>query len=213
MIRVFLLDDHELSRFGNRHILEGGGDIEIVGEGASGEDALDTLPEVRPDILLCDLFLPGMSGVEVVHHVLWRLPATRVIVLSAQCEGPLPRRLLDAGIHGYLAKGCRPSELQHAVRSVHAGERYLCSATARHLALNSLADGPASPFDRLSQRELQVMVMLLRGVDSHDIARRLFVSPKTISSHKSNALLKLGVSDMAQAMRMALREGVVDPRG
>lgn len=211
MIRVFVLEDHALIRSGFRHILEGAAGIDLVGDCGTGEEALAALPRLRPDILLCDLFLPGVSSAEVTERVLHGTLPTRVIALSAQQAGPLPRRLLDAGVHGYLAKGCTVSELLHAIRIVHAGGRYVSDDVARNLAWHSIDHAGASPFEALSTREMQVVLLLLRGERCQDIAKRLFRSKKTISSHKRNALAKLGVRDLPAVTRMAIRYGVIDP--
>ena len=211
MIRVFLLDDHALARAGFRSILEHAGDLAVVGDCGTGEEALAMLPEAQADILLCDLYLPGMSGVEVAERILRTLPRTRVIALSAQAEGPLPRRMLDAGAHGYLCKGSPVSELLAAIRTVHAGGRFISTTVARHLAMKSLASASDSPFDTLSARELQVMLLFLRDRRCDDIARRLFISRKTVSSHKTNALRKLGVEDLSAAMRLAIQYSVIEP--
>ena len=211
MIRVFLLDDHELTRTGFRYILDRAGDIEIVGDSGTGEAALAALPALAPDILLCDLYLPGVSGVEVAERVLRGKSRTRVIALSAQHEGPLPRRLLQAGVHGYLCKGCTVGELLLALRTVHGGERYISNSVARHLALQNVSSGDASPFNNLSPREMEVMLALLQGRRCQDIAAQLFLSRKTVSTHKMNALKKLGVSDMPAVTRLALRYSLIDP--
>jgi two-component system, NarL family, invasion response regulator UvrY len=211
MIRVFVLEDHELIRSGFRHILENAAGIELVGDCATGEEALAALHRLRPDVLLCDLFLPGISGAEVAERVLRGPLPTRVIALSAQDAGPLPRRLLAAGAHGYLAKGCTVTELLLAIRTVHGGGRYVSDAVARHMALHDIDHDSRSPFECLSAREMQVVLLLLRGERCQDIATRLFRSKKTISSHKRNALAKLGVRDMPAVTRMAIRYGLIDP--
>jgi DNA-binding NarL/FixJ family response regulator len=211
VIGVFLLDDHELTRAGFRLILDGAADITVVGDCGTGEEALDALPRLQPDVLLCDLYLPGISGVEVAERVLRGGSPTKVIALSAQDEGPLPRRLLEAGAHGYLCKGCSIGEMLLAIRSVHRGERYISRSVAMHLALQHLSTATRSPFDALSPREMEILLLLLRGLRGNDIARRLHLSKKTISTHKMHALAKLGVSDMPALTRLALRHAVIDP--
>lgn len=211
MITVFLLEDHELTRTGFRYILERVDDFSVVGDCGTGEEALTVLPQLKPDILLCDLYLPGTSGVEVAERVLRGTLPTRIIALSAQHEGTLPRRLLAAGVHGYLCKGCAVSEMLAAIRAVHRGERYVDNDVARHMAMHSLNTMKESPFDELSVRELEVVLLLLRGLRCQEIATRLHLSKKTISSHKMNALAKLGVRDMPAVTRLALRHALIDP--
>lgn len=211
MIRVLLLDDHELSRAGYRMILESGGDAAVVAEAASGEEALPLVARLHPDVLLCDLYLPGISGLTVAQRVLATAPGTRVVVLSAQDDGPVPRQVLALGVHGYLSKGAPPHELRAAVRAVHAGDRYVGSAVARKLVLSQLAVPAGSPFDALTTRELEVVLMLLRGHGGMAIARHLRRSRKTVSSHKTNAFAKLGVRSVASLARLAAQHALIEP--
>lgn len=211
MIRVLLLDDHELSRAGYRLILESGGDAVVVAEAASGEEALALVARFRPDVMLCDLYLPGISGMTVARRVLATAPDTRIVVLSAQDEGPVPRRALELGVHGYLSKGALPHELRAAVRAVHAGERFVGATVARNLVLADLSATGGSPFDRLTPREMEVVLMLLRGHGGMAIARHLRRSRKTVSSHKANAFRKLGVRSIAALARLAQQHALIEP--
>lgn len=211
MIDLFLLDDHELTRTGFRFILGREKDIEVVGDCGNGEEALGLVRRLRPHVLLCDLYLPGISGLEVTERVVQLDIGTRVIVLSAQPEGPLPRKLMEAGAYGYLCKGCSPSEMLRAIRSVAQGQRYLGGSVAQHLALDSLGNAGQSPFDQLTSREFETLLMLMQGYRVFEIAERLSLSDKTVSSHKYNAFDKLGVRDLSALTRLALRWRVLDP--
>ena len=211
MIQLFLLDDHELTRTGFRFILGREKDIEVVGDCGTGEEALIQVRNLKPDVLLCDLYLPGVSGLEVTERVVQMQVGTRVIVLSAQPEGPLPRRLMEAGAFGYLGKGCTPGEMLRAIRTVAQGQRFLGGSVAQHLALDSLTNAGQSPFDQLSTRELETILLLMQGLRVYEIAERLRLSDKTVSSHKYNALDKLGVRDLSSLTRLALQWRVVDP--
>jgi DNA-binding NarL/FixJ family response regulator len=211
MIQLFLLDDHELTRTGFRFILGREKDIEVVGDCGSGEEALVQVRRLRPHVLLCDLYLPGVSGLEVTERVVQMQVGTRVIALSAQPEGPLPRRLMEAGAYGYLGKGCTPGEMLRAIRTVAQGQRFLGGSVAQHLALDSLTNAGASPFDQLSTRELETVLLLMQGLRVYEIAERLRLSDKTVSSHKYNALDKLGVRDLSSLTRLAMQWRVVDP--
>jgi len=211
MIQLFLLDDHELTRTGFRYILGREKDIEVVGDCGSGEETLVQVRRLRPDVLLCDLYLPGVSGLEVTERVVQMAVGTRVIVLSAQPEEPLPRRLMEAGAFGYLGKGCSPNEMLRAIRTVAKGQRFLGGSVAQHLALDSLSNGGASPFDQLSTRELETILLLMQGLRVYEIAEKLRLSDKTVSSHKYNAFDKLGVRDLSSLTRLALQWQVVDP--
>lgn len=211
MIEVLLLDDHELTRTGFRFILGREADIVVVGDSGCGEETLHLVRKLRPHVLVCDLYLPGISGLEVTERVVQMDTGTRVIVLSAQPEGPLPRKLMEAGAHGYLCKGCRASELVRAIRAVAEGQRYLGGSVAQHLALDSLAHAGQSPFEQLTARELETLLMLMQGYRVFEIAERLNLSDKTVSSHKYNAFDKLGVRDLSSLTRLALRWRVIDP--
>jgi two-component system invasion response regulator UvrY len=212
MIRVYLVDDHELVRTGFKLILAKEVDIEVVGEAGSGEEALAQIRRVKPDIVLCDLHLPGVSGLEVTERIVRAEQGTRVIVVSVQLEGPLPRRLLEAGASGYLSKGCSADELLRAIRDVSRGKRYLAIEVAQQMALGSLsASTAASPFDALSTRELEVVMLLVQGERMASIGERLKLSAKTIATHKYNALAKLGIKDLAALTRLAIQHGLSDP--
>ncbi|MBS0456520.1 MAG: response regulator [Proteobacteria bacterium] len=208
MIRVYLLDDHALVRTGLRLILSGETDIEVVGEAESGEDALPAIRRLKPDVVLCDLHLPGVSGMEVTDRIV-RGGHTRVIIVSVQEDGPMPRRLLAAGASGYLGKACAAEELLRAVREVARGKRYLGAEMAQKMALDAGSDG--NPFAQLSAREHEVALMLCHGLRPEDIARRLSLSPKTIATHKARLLQKLGVGDAMSMARMAQQYGLLDP--
>lgn len=210
MISVFLLDDHALVRTGFRMILDSQADMEVVGEAATGEDGLLQLRKLKPDVVLCDLHLPGVSGLEVTERIVRGEYGTRVIIVSVQEDGPMPKRLLDAGAFGYLGKGCDAAELLRAIRDVARGKRYLAGELAQRLALGGL-DQSTSPFDALSPRELEVAMMLSQGMRMEDIAQRLSLSPKTVATHKYRLYDKLDVHDTVALARMAGQYGLTDP--
>lgn len=208
-IRVYLIDDHALVRTGMRLILEQQVDIEVIGESDSGEAALPEVRRLQPDVVLCDLHLPGISGLEVTERLAHGCAAMKVIIVSVQEDGPLPRRLLDAGALGYLGKGGDARELLHAVREVAKGRRYLGSNIARHLALMTI-NGDGSPFDKLSRREMEIALLLVQGLRQEAIAKRLNLSAKTVNTHKSRLFEKLGVEDVVSLARMAGQYGLSD---
>ena len=208
-IRVYLVDDHALVRAGMRMILAGEVDIEVVGEADSGEVALTQIRQLKPDVVLCDIHLPGLSGLEVTERITGGALETKVIAVSVLEDGPMPKRLLDAGASGYVGKGGDASELLRAVRDVARGKRYLASSVAQAIALSSVS-GDSSPFDGLSGRELEVSLLLLRGLRQEEIARRLSLSAKTVNTHKSRAFEKLGIRDTVALARLASQYGMVD---
>ncbi|MGS1079364.1 response regulator [Pseudoxanthomonas beigongshangi] len=209
-IRVFLIDDHALVRTGMRMILAQETDLEVVGEAESGEEALPLIRKLKPDVVLCDLHLPGYSGLEVTERVVRGDQDTRVIIVSVLEDGPLPKRLLEAGASGYLGKGGDAQELIRAVRDVARGKRYLGSSVAQNLALLNVT-GDGSPFDALSPRELEVAMLLIQGLRQEEIAKRLSLSAKTVNTHKTRLFEKAGVSDNIALARLAAQYGLLDP--
>jgi len=210
-IRVFVLDDHVMVRAGVCMLLGTQPELEVVGQAESGEDALPMLRRLRPDVLLCDVHLPGISGLEVTERVVRGGYGTRVIVVSAQQEGPMPRRAIEAGASGYVGKAHDATELLRAVRDAARGKRYLASGIAQQMALEGIVGNGGSPFDALSPREMEVALLLIQGLRQEDIARRLSLSAKTINTHKARLFEKLGVRDPIALARMASRYGVEDP--
>jgi DNA-binding NarL/FixJ family response regulator len=209
-LRVFLIDDHALVRTGLKMILAGQTDIQVVGDAESGEEALPQLRALKPDVVLCDLHLPGLSGLEITERITRSDLPTRVIIVSVLEDGPLPKRLLEAGAAGYVGKAGDAVELLRAVRDVARGKRYLGSNVAQNLALSSM-DGASCPFDALSPRELEVAMLLVQGLRQEDIAKRLSLSAKTVNTHKSRLFEKMSISDTISLARLATQYGLLDP--
>ncbi len=208
-IRVYLIDDHALVRTGMKLILGQEVDIEVVGEAESGEQALPVIRQLKPDVVLCDLHLPGISGLEITERLARGSTGCKVIIVSVLEDGPLPKRLLDAGASGYLGKGGDAQELVRAVRDVARGRRYLGNNIAQNMALSSVQGGD-SPFDALSPRELEVAMLLVQGLRQETIARRLSLSAKTVNTHKSRLFEKLGIDDPIALARLAGQYGLSD---
>ena len=211
MIRVFIVDDHALVRTGMRMILSAETDIEVVGDAESGEAAMPLVRSLKPDVVLCDLHLPGVSGLEVTERIVKGDFGTRVIIVSVLEDGPLPKRLLEAGASGYVGKGGDAAELLRAVRDVARGRRYLASGIAQYLALAGLDQGASSPFDLLSPRELEIAMLLVQGLRQEKIARRLSLSAKTVSTHKTRLFQKLDITDTVALARLAGQHGLMEP--
>ncbi|MBJ6980504.1 MULTISPECIES: response regulator [unclassified Luteimonas] len=209
-IRVYVVDDHALVRAGMRMILSAEADIEVVGEAESGEVALPQIRALKPDIVLCDLHLPGVSGLEVTERIVRGEYGPRVIVVSVLEDGPMPKRMIAAGAAGYVGKGGDAAELLRAVREVYNGRRFLASNVAHNLALSGLG-GDESPFDSLSPRETEVAMLLVQGLRQEEIARRLSLSAKTVNTHKTRLFEKLRIHDNIALARLASQYGMTDP--
>ncbi|MEE4639313.1 MAG: response regulator [Wenzhouxiangella sp.] len=211
MIKLMIVEDHELFRTGINNILGEVATIEVVAEASSGEAAIQLARRLTPDVILMDVGLPGLSGLETTERILKTQPDIRIIVLTAHAEPPLPARLLDIGASGYLTKGASAEELIAAIRAVHRGERYIGSEIAQQLALSLLPGTPSSPFQTLTSRELEVTLMLIQGMRASSIGEVLKLSPKTVATHKYRIYDKVGVRNEVDLLRLAIRHGLFKP--
>lgn len=210
MIRVLLCDDHALIRRGMRDTLVDAGDIEVLGEvGDYGSlrEALRSGP--RPDVLLLDINLPGRSGLDVLHVLKDEADAPRTLVVSMYAEEQYAIRCLRAGAFGYVNKGGDPSELVQAVRMVAQGRKYVTPEIAQMLVENLSAPQPEQAHHKLSDRELQTLVLIASGRRLSDIAEELLLSPKTVSVYRARVLEKLGLSNNSELTVYAIRQGLV----
>jgi two-component system invasion response regulator UvrY len=209
-IRVILTDDHAVVRMGFRLLLQGTHDIEVVGEAETGEDAVKRFVELRPDVLVMDLSMPGMGGLEAVTRALAKDPAARILILSAHEDTIHPKRVLKAGAVGYLSKCSAAEELIQAIRQVAGGKMYMEAAIAQQMAVEQIS-GDKSPVDILSAREFEVFLALAKGQSVNDIAEVLHLSPRTVGTHLYNIKQKLGASNQAEIAIIAVRAGSLDP--
>jgi len=207
MIRVMLVDDHDLVRTGVRRLLEDNSDLEIVGEACSGEEALDLLKEFNPDVVLMDLNMPGIGGLETTRKIKHHAPHVRVIIVTMVDDIMFPQRLMKAGASGYLTKGAKMDEIMRAIRDAMLNKRYISPDLAMKMA--TAADGDKSPFDELSERELQVLMMLMDGQRVTEISNKLFISPKTVSTYRSRLHEKLNVKTDIELTRLAIEHGII----
>jgi NarL family two-component system response regulator LiaR len=211
-IRVLIVDDHSVVREGLRAFLALQDGIEIAGEAADGEEAVEAAARLRPDVILMDLVMPRLDGVAAMRSLREQVPDARVIVLTSFLDDDKLLPALRAGAAGYLLKNAAPQELARAVRAAHAGEALLDPVVAARLVETLAADGGEQPLDRLTPREREVLVLIGRGFPNKRIARELEVSEKTVKTHVGHVLAKLGVHDRTQAAVFAVRAGLVDPR-
>lgn len=210
MIRVLLVDDHAVVREGYRRLLERHGDIAVVGEAATGDEALTLFGTTNPDIVVMDISLPGQSGIETMRHMLELNPETRVLMFSMHEDVIFARRALQAGAFGYVTKASAPSVLVEAVHEVAAGTRYLSATIATQLALRETAGVP-DPVEQLSARELEVLRQLVTGHSIRDIALAMGLNPKTVANHQSIIRQKFGAETAIQLLRMAEKMGLDGP--
>lgn len=208
MVRVLLVDDHKLIRVGLRNILEAQADIDVVGEAGDGEDAVKQARELKPNVVVLDINMPGTNGIEAARKLVRLEPAPRVLIVSVHKQEPVPARLLEAGAAGYVTKESAADEIVAAVRQVHAGRRYLSADIAREMALGQL--GGESPLASLSDREMEVLLLVAEGISLQEIADRLHVSPKTVATYRYRLFDKLDVTNDVELARFALRHGLVE---
>ncbi len=209
-IGVLIADDHAIVRQGLRTYLELQPDIQVVGEAQDGREAADKARELLPDIVLMDLVMPVVDGVEATRLVTAVSPSTRVIVLTSFSEDEKVFASIKAGAQGYLMKDVLPQELVRAIRTVHAGEAQLDPEIARKLMQEFTNPQPAAPKHDLTERELQVLTLIAQGKSNKEISDDLVLSEKTVKTHVSNILQKLHLSDRTQAAVYALRQKIVD---
>ncbi|KTD26536.1 two-component system response regulator LetA [Legionella micdadei] len=210
MIKVLIVDDHALVRMGIRRLLDDLPDMEVVADAESGEQALALVKSHKPDVVLLDMKMPGIDGREVTRRLKKSHPQVKVIAVTAMCAEPLPTRVLQLGAMGYLTKESGAEEMAAAIRKVSKGEKYLSAEIAQKMAINSLEAVQDSPFDLLSEREMQVMLMITRGMTVQDIADRLFLSSKTINGYRYRMFEKLGIKNDVELTFLAMKHRVIE---
>ena len=209
MIRVLLVDDHAVVRAGFRRLLDMAENITVVAEAESGASALEYCSDLRIDVAVIDLSMPGMTGLELIPHLRRVAAETQILVLSVHEREPFPSTALQRGAAGYLSKRCAPEELITAIRQIAQGERYLGRDIAKELAFDSVG-GFKTELEKLTPREFQVFTLLGRGKSVNDIAKEIFLSPKTVHVHRRNILRKLNAKSTADLVRIAIRNGVIE---
>jgi DNA-binding NarL/FixJ family response regulator len=210
-IRVLLADDHAIMREGLRALLATSAEISVVGEVGNGRDAVRRTDELEPDVLVMDVAMPDLNGIEAASLVRARRPKTRIVMLSMHSSTEHVYRAFQAGADGYVLKESAAAEVIAAVLAVHAGQRYL-SPALRELSGATIPDaGRASPLGSLSTRERQVLQLVVEGKSSAEIARTVHLSPKTVETYRSRLMKKLGVSDVPSLVKFAIQHGLTPP--
>jgi DNA-binding NarL/FixJ family response regulator len=210
VIEILLADDHDLVRAGIGRMLADVPDMTVVGQATSGEEAIAMCRDLQPDVVLMDIRMPGIGGLEATRKIVSRSPHIKVIAVSAWDDDPLPARLLQAGAWGYVAKGAPFDEVIKAIHKVMAGQRYLSANVAEQLALKQFDNAEGSPFERLSERELQIALMVVNCEKVQDISDKLNLSPKTVNSYRYRLFEKLAISSDVELTHLAIKYGMVD---
>ena len=210
MIRIVVCDDHAIVREGLKGILAAQADFQVVAEASDGHEALKRVRELEFDVLLLDMSMPGKSGVELIKQVKAEKPKLRILVLTMHEEHQYAVRAIRAGASGYLTKEGASAQLVTALRRVASGGAYISAEVAEQLALGAMPDANAAPHEKLSDREFQVFRMIAEGKSVSEIADRLNLSVKTVSTHKANVLSKMGMTTQGELIRYALENGLVE---
>ncbi|BCM25661.1 response regulator [Methyloradius palustris] len=207
-IRIILVDDHLVVRSGLRRLLEQSDDLEVIAEADSGEQAYQIFGEHLPDVLVMDMSMPGMGGLEAVRRILARYPAARIVIFSMHENATFATQALTAGARGYVAKSGAADDLVRGIREVNAGRSYLSASIAQKIALQSLS-GEEDPIKRLSAREFEVFRLLAEGGAIEVIADTLNISQKTVANYQTMLKQKLGINSPVELVRLAIRYGVI----
>ncbi|MGB5562344.1 MAG: UvrY/SirA/GacA family response regulator transcription factor [Sedimenticolaceae bacterium] len=211
MIRILIVDDHDLFRAGVSSILRGQEGMVVVGECADGEQAVRAVREGAPDLVLMDVNMPGIGGIEATRKITQVAPQVKVIAVTVLSDDPFPNQVLDAGARGFISKGSGSEEMLEAIRMVMRGQYYISGDVAQKLSLaNFRKRGETSPLGTLSAREMQVMMMITRGQSTQAISDVLFLSPKTVCTYRHRLFEKLDVSNDVELTHLAIRHGLLE---
>ncbi|MEY3884041.1 MAG: hypothetical protein RLZZ379_1319 [Pseudomonadota bacterium] len=209
-INVMLVDDHAVVRMGFKMLLELDADIKVVAEAESGEQSIQRYMEFKPTVVVMDITMPGIGGLEAIERILAKDSSAKILVLSAHEDSVHPKRVLNAGAMGYLTKRSAAEEMIKAIRTVASGKKYLEASVAQQMAIQQLS-GDQNPVDVLSPREFEVFMALAKGKTTNEIAETLFLSPRTVGTHLYNIKQKLNANNSAEIALIAMRSGLIDP--
>lgn len=212
MINVLVVDDHDLVRSGIVRLLKDANGITVIGEANCGEDAVKLCREISPDVVLMDINMPGIGGLEATRKVARSNPDIKVIAVTACDDGPFAARLMQAGAAGFMGKGAEVDEMVRAILKVKSGQRYISPEIAQRMALKPFQEGSESPFDLLSEREMQITLMIVGCHKVQEISDKLCVSPKTVNSYRYRIFEKLGITGDVELTILAMKHGVLDPQ-
>jgi two-component system, NarL family, invasion response regulator UvrY len=210
LINILIVDDHALVRHGMKRLLEDLPDMQVVAEAENGEQALILAKTHKPDIILLDMKMPGIDGWEVTRRLKKSNAQIKIIAVTALASDSLPSRILQLGAMGYLTKESSIEEMASAIRKVHKGERYLSTEIAQKMAINSLSESKNTPFDLLSEREMQVVLMITAGLSVQHISDSLFLSTKTVNGHRYKIFEKLSIRNDVELAYLAIKHSIIE---
>jgi len=213
VIRVMLVDDHNLVREGLKYLLQDSKIVDVVGEASTGEDAINVARETKPDVILMDIHMPGIGGFGATKRILQMLPKTRIVILTAYAHDILSSRLIQTGAVGYVMKTSGLNDILKAIKTVYKGEHFIAPEIMNKLALAQINDYSGSPFKNLSDKELQIVLMIGQGITVKEIAKRLHLSEKTINTYRYSIFDKLGVKNNVGITLEAVRHRLLDIPG
>ncbi|MEZ4425975.1 MAG: response regulator transcription factor [Gemmatimonadota bacterium] len=211
MIRILLADDHALVRSGVRSLLDPLAGLEVVGEAANGREALELARALRPDVVVMDVSMPELNGIDAASALKTTLPGLRVLLLSMHTRDALVSQALNAGVDGYLLKDSVPAELEVAIRAVARGDRYLSPALTRALMQRGGAAGTSGGGGELTPRQREILQLVAEGNSTKVIARKLGLKPKTVENHRAHLMDRLGIRDVPGLVRYAISVGLIQP--
>lgn len=211
MIKVMVVDDHDLVRMGITRMLSDSPDIEVIGEADNGETAIQLAKTLKPDVILLDVNMPTIGGLEVTKRLLQNDKNTKILAVSSLATQPYPSMLIKAGVSGYITKGTPLDEMIKGIKKVHQGGRYFSADVAEQLADMLMSEHAESPFDLLSERERQVAIMVVNCQSPQQIADNLFVSVKTVNTYRYRIFEKLGIDSDVKLTHLAMRHGLIQP--
>jgi len=213
-IRVLLVDDHALVREGIRSLLQLHSDIDVVGEASDGREAIQKTRELDPDVVVLDISMPSMGGIEATRQIVKENPSARIVVLSRHDNLSYARSLLEAGASGYVPKKAVSAELATAIRAVYAGEVFLYPSIAKAVTKDYVqlvqSQHKTDAYERLTEREREILMLIAEGYSSRQIADQLYLTVKTVLNHRRNIMDKLGIGNPAQLIKYAIKIGLVD---
>ena len=209
-LNVLLVDDHSVVRMGFKMLIESEKDMQVIAEAETGEEGIKKFQEIKPDVIVMDITMPGIGGLEAIERIIAKDKNAKILVLSAHEDSVHPKRVLSAGAIGYLTKRSAAEELINAIRTVGSGKKYIESSVAQQLAITQLS-GENDPTEVLSDREFEVFISLAKGKSTNEIADTMCLSPRTVGTHLYNIKQKLNANNSAEIALIAIRCGLLEP--